>query len=71
MFETDRQLIVGDMTLPRRATRAASPMPSTVPTSPSSLTNVEITSLDGGDEVPFIVLAKSPIRLAYTLARLA
>jgi Family of unknown function (DUF6812) len=70
VFETDRHLVVGDVTLPpagyqsRFSDSLNRPDIDFVP-----LTNVEITSLTEGkvSERPFIVLAKSHIRYAYPL----
>lgn len=68
VFETDRQLVVGDVTLPREGYQSRfsdavnRPDVAFIP-----VVNVEITPLDGGDAErhDFIVLAKSSIRLAY------
>ncbi len=68
MFETDRHLVVGDVTLPpegyqsRFSDAVNRPDISFVP-----LLDVEITPLAGGQAVrrDFIVLAKEHIRLAY------
>ncbi len=68
VFETDRQLLIGDVTLPpagyqgRFSDSLNRPELEFV-----SLTNVEITSLVDGkvSERPFVVLAKSHIRYAY------
>jgi hypothetical protein len=69
VFETDRNLIVGDVTLPpegyqsRFSDAVNRPEVAFIP-----LLNVEISPLDGGGETirrDFIVLAKSHIRLAY------
>jgi hypothetical protein len=67
-FETDRQLIVGDVTLPpagyqsRFSDSLNRPDLEFVP-----LTNVEVTSLVDGKviERPFAVVNKSQIRYAY------
>jgi Family of unknown function (DUF6812) len=71
VFETDRQLIVGDVTLPPAGyqSRFSDTLNRTdiefVP-----LTNVEITSLSDGkvSERPFVVLSKSHVRFAYPLS---
>ncbi len=71
VFETDRQLIVGDVTLPPAGyqSRFSDTLNRTdidfVP-----LTNVEITSLSDGKviERPFVVLSKSHVRFAYPLS---
>jgi hypothetical protein len=68
VFETDRHLIVGDVTLPpegyqsRFSDAVNRPEVAFIP-----LLNVEITPLGGGDATrrAFIVLAKEHIRLAY------
>lgn len=68
VFETDRHLVVGDVTLPpegyqsRFSDAVNRPDISFVP-----LLDVEITPLAGGQAVrrDFIVLAKEHIRLAY------
>ncbi len=70
VFETDRQRIVGDITLPQEGYQSRlsdainRPDVAFIP-----VVNVEIAPLDGGDaEVhDFIVLAKSSIRLAYPI----
>jgi len=69
-FETDRQLVVGDVTLPpagyqsRFSDALNRPDLEFLP-----LINVEITSLVDGrvSERPFIVLSKQHIRYAYPL----
>jgi hypothetical protein len=68
VFETDRHLIVGDVTLPpegyqsRFSDAVNRPEVAFIP-----LLNVEITPLAGGNAVEhdFIVLAKEHVRLAY------
>lgn len=70
VFETDRHLVVGDVTLPpegyqsRFSDAVNRPDVAFVP-----LLNVEITPLAGGEAVrrDFIVLAKEHILLAYPL----
>lgn len=70
VFETDRHLIVGDVTLPpegyqsRFSDAVNRPEVAFIP-----LLNVEITPLAGGNAVEhdFIVLAKEHIRLAYPI----
>jgi hypothetical protein len=67
-FETDRQLLVGDVTLP--PTGYHSRFSDTLNRTDSeflSLTNVEITSLHDGkvSERPFVALAKRHVRYAY------
>ena len=68
VFETDRHVIVGDVTLPpegyqsRFSDAVNRPEVAFLP-----LLNVEITPLAGGPAVrrAFIVLAKEHVRLAY------
>jgi hypothetical protein len=68
VFETDRQLIVGDVTLPpegyqsRFSDALNRPDLDFIP-----LTNVEITALDTGkvSERPFAVVAKAHIRISF------
>jgi uncharacterized protein DUF6812 len=70
VFETDRQLVVGDVTLPpagyqsRFSDSLNRPELEFVP-----LTNVEITSLVDGtvSERPFLVLSKRHVRISYPL----
>lgn len=68
VFETDRQLVVGDVTLPPEGYQARfSDSLNRDGLDFVPLTNVEITSLLDGkvSERPFIVLAKRHIRLSY------
>lgn len=68
VFETDRHLVVGDVTLPPAGyqSRFSDSLNRTdlefVP-----LTNVEITSLADGkvSERPFVVLSKRHVRISY------
>lgn len=68
VFETDRHLVVGDVTLPpegyqsRFSDAVNRPDVTFIP-----LLNVEITPLAGGEALrrDFIVLAKEHVRLAY------
>ncbi len=70
VFETDRHLVVGDVTLPpegyqsRFSDAVNRPDVAFIP-----LLNVEITPLGGGEAklLGFIVLGKEHIRLAYPL----
>ena len=67
VFETDRQLVVGDVTLPPAGYQSRfSDSLNRGDLEFVPLTNVEITSLSDGrvSERPFIVLSKSHIRLA-------
>jgi uncharacterized protein DUF6812 len=67
-FETDRQLVVGDVTLPPEGYQSRfsdllnRPDLEFVP-----LTNVEITSLTDGriSDRPFVVLSKRHVRLSF------
>ncbi|MGB7684638.1 MAG: hypothetical protein WBL45_02510 [Solirubrobacterales bacterium] len=71
LFETDRQLVIGDVTLPPAGDQSRFSDSLNRPDLEFvSLTNVEITSLVDGkvSERPFIVLAKSHIRYAYPVA---
>jgi hypothetical protein len=68
VFETDRQVVVGDVTLPPEGYQSRF---SDVLNRPDfdflPLTNVEITSLVDGkvSEHPFMVVSKHQIRIAY------
>jgi hypothetical protein len=70
LFETDRHLVVGEMTLPsegyqsRFSDAVNRPDVAFVP-----LVDVEITPLGGGEPErrDFVVLAKAHVRLAYPL----
>jgi len=69
-FETDRQLVVGDVTLPPAGYHSRfSDALNRSDVEFVSLTNVEITSLADGkvSERPFVVLSKRHVRLAYPL----
>lgn len=71
IFETDRQIVVGDVTLPPEGYQSRfsdllnRPDQDFVP-----LTNVEITSLVDGTvrERPFLVLSKRHVRISYPFA---
>jgi hypothetical protein len=70
IFETDRQLVVGDVTLPPAGYQSRfSDSLNRGDLDFVPLTNVEVTSLLDGrvQERPFVVLAKRQIRLAYPL----
>jgi hypothetical protein len=70
-FETDRQLVVGDVTLPPAGYQSRfSDSLNRDDLEFVALTNVELTSLLDGrvSERPFIVLSKRHIRLAYPAA---
>jgi hypothetical protein len=70
LFETDRQRIVGDVTLPpegyqsRFSDSLNRPDVTFIP-----VVNAEISSLMGGDveRRPFVVICKSHVRIAYPL----
>ena len=67
-FETDRHLIVGDVTLPPAGYQSRfSDSLNRTDLEFVSLTNVEVTSLTDGTvhERPFLSVAKAHIRLAY------
>jgi len=69
VFETDRQLIVGDVTLPPEGYQSRfSDSLNRDGLEFILLTNVEITLLDTGKviERPFIVVGKAHVRIAYS-----
>jgi hypothetical protein len=68
VFETDRQLIEGDLTLPPAGYQSRfSDSLNRGEFEFVPLTNVQLTSLSDGkvSNVPFLVLAKRQIRIAY------
>jgi hypothetical protein len=68
VFETDRQLIEGDLTLPPAGYQSRfSDSLNRGEFEFVPLTNVQITGLADGkvSQVPFLVLAKRQIRIAY------
>lgn len=68
VFETDRQVVIGDVTLPPEGYQSRfSDVLNRRDFDFLPLTNVEITSLIDGkvSERPFIVLSKLQIRVAY------
>jgi hypothetical protein len=70
-FETDRHLVVGDVTLPPTGYQSRfSDSINRGELEFVQLTNVEITSLTDGsvDQRPFVVLSKRHIRLSYPIA---
>jgi hypothetical protein len=70
-FETDRHLVVGDVTLPPTGYQSRfSDSINRGELEFVQLTNVEITSLSDGsvDQRPFVVLSKRHIRLSYPIA---
>jgi hypothetical protein len=71
VFETDRHLIVGDVTLPPAGYQSRfSDSLNRSDLQFVSLTNVEITSLPDGkvSERPFVVLSKNHVQLSYPYA---
>jgi len=72
VFETDRQLVEGDLTLPPAGYQSRfSDSLNRGEFEFVPLTNVSVTSLDDGrvTEVPFLVLSKRHIRVAYPSER--
>ena len=72
VFETDRQLIEGDLTLPPAGYQSRfSDSLNRGEFEFVPLTNVKVTSLQDGSvtEIAFLVLAKTAIRIAYPLAQ--
>jgi hypothetical protein len=70
-FETDRQLIVGDVTLPPTGYQSRfSDLLNRSDFEFLPLTHVKVTSLEDGtvDERAFVAICKRHIRLAYPLA---
>ncbi|MGN6253447.1 MAG: DUF6812 domain-containing protein [Solirubrobacterales bacterium] len=68
VFETDRQRVIGDLTLPHAGYQSRfSDSLNRGEFEFVPLTNVEIISLDSGNvtHVPFLVLSKGHVRLAY------
>lgn len=68
VFETDRQRVVGDLTLPHAGYQSRfSDSLNRGEFEFVPLTNAEVTSLDDGKvtQVPFLVLSKRHIRIAY------
>lgn len=72
VFETDRHLVVGDLTLPPEGYQSRfSDAVNRADVAFIPLLDVEISPLDGGETVrrDFVVLSKSHIQLAYPLDR--
>lgn len=68
VFETDRQRVVGDLTLPNAGYQSRfSDSLNRGDFDFVPLTNVEVIALDSGNvtHVPFLVLSKRHVRLAY------
>lgn len=71
VFETDRQIVVGDVTLPPEGYQSRfSDLLNRPELEFLPLTSVEITSLADGkvSERPFVVLSKRHVRISYPLA---
>jgi hypothetical protein len=71
VFETDRQIVVGDVTLPPEGYQSRfSDLLNRPELEFLPLTNVEITSLIDGkvSERPFVALSKRHVRVSYPLA---
>ena len=71
-FETDRLLVVGDVTLPPEGYQSRfSDSLNRAEMEFISLTNCEVTSLADGQvrQQPFLMLSKRHIRLAYPIGR--
>jgi hypothetical protein len=67
-FETDRQRIVGDVTLPPEGYQSRfSDSLNRVDVTFIPLVNAEVSSLMGGDveALPFLVVSKSHVRVAF------
>ena len=67
-FETDRQRVIGDVTLPPEGYQSRfSDSLNRVDVTFIPLVNAEVSSLMGGDieRRPFMVLSKSHVRVAY------
>jgi len=72
VFETDRQIVVGDVTLPPEGYQSRfSDSLNRGDLEFVPLTNVEITSLEDGkvSERPFVVLSKRHVRISYPAPR--
>ena len=68
VFETDRQLVIGDVSLPLEGYKSRfSDVLNRGDIDFLPLTNVEITSLVDGEvsERPFAVVSKQQVRIAY------
>jgi hypothetical protein len=72
VFETERQLVAGDLTLPPAGYKSRfSDALNRDELEFVSLTDVEITSLADGEvkQLPFLVLSKRQIQIAYPAER--
>jgi len=70
MFETDRHVVVGDVTLPPEGYQSRfSDAINRGDVSFIPLTDVEITPLDGGETVrrEFVVLGKAHVKIAFPI----
>ena len=70
-FETDRQWIVGDVTLPAEGYQSRFSDALNRPDVPFiPLVNAEVSSLIGGEveKLPFMVISKAHVRIAYPVA---
>jgi hypothetical protein len=70
-FETDRQRVVGDMTLPTQGYQSRFSDALNRPEVPFvPLVDVEVTSLANGEvsRFPFLIIAKAHVRIAYPVA---
>ncbi len=70
-FETDRQRIVGDVTLPAQGYQSRfSDAVNRSDTAFIPLVDVEISSLEGGEAErrPFVLIAKAHVRLAFPVS---
>lgn len=70
LFETDRQLVVGDVTLPSEGYKSRfSDVVNRADVAFIPLLDVEIAPLGGGEAErrEFVILSKAHIRLAYPL----
>jgi hypothetical protein len=71
-FETDRHMVVGDVTLPPEGYQSRfSDAVNRADTAFIPLIDVEITPLEGGvsERREFVVLAKAHVRVAYPVSR--
>ena len=67
-FETDRQRIVGDLTLPQEGYQSRfSDSLNRVDITFVPIVNAEVSSLTGGDveRLPFMVVSKAHVRVAF------
>ncbi|HEX6456204.1 MAG TPA: hypothetical protein VF009_06755 [Solirubrobacterales bacterium] len=72
VFETDRQVVEGDLTLPPAGYQSRfSDSLNRGEFEFVPLTNVQVTSLENGEvrQLPFLILSKLHIRVAYPIER--